>query len=235
MNAEGRIAHSERKRLRRGGADCSYTQGMDVDLTALPVPDWNLVCPRCRYPLQGLPAHRCPECGLALDMSKIVAPWTRVRGPRFSGHELPIPDFGLGCGGCGTPLLGWSTRQCPECGAMFDPEARRPAKAWFAVEPEMCGPMLTPMVEMLLAGEYVPHFYLDHKTFLDISLGGSARGARLMVHREFYYELLWLLREEAKRVERERASVGDEWRCGQCGADNPGNFDLCWSCLTRHD
>ena len=30
-----------------------------------------LVCPRCSYDLRGLPAARCPECGVAFDPSRL--------------------------------------------------------------------------------------------------------------------------------------------------------------------
>ena len=68
---------------------------MDIDLNTLPIPDWGLICPKCRYPLVGLPAHRCPECGTEFDMADVVQTWHRLRDPRFTGHELPLPDFGL--------------------------------------------------------------------------------------------------------------------------------------------
>ncbi|RMF77629.1 MAG: hypothetical protein D6744_11140, partial [Planctomycetota bacterium] len=67
---------------------------MELDVWQLPIPDWGLTCPRCRYPLRGLPSHRCPECGTDLDMEKLVEPWSRIREPRFDGTQLPIPNFG---------------------------------------------------------------------------------------------------------------------------------------------
>ena len=73
----------------------------DVDLGRLPIPDWDLTCPNCRYALKFLPQHRCPECGTVFEMEEVVTTWARVREPGYCGDELPVPDFGLSCERCG--------------------------------------------------------------------------------------------------------------------------------------
>jgi hypothetical protein len=51
------------------------------------------------------------------------------------------------------------------------------------------------------------------------------------VHNEFFFEVLWLIRraELDMEVGRMRAE-SDRWACPQCGEENPGNFEMCWSC-----
>ncbi len=43
-----------------------------LDLHALPVPDLELRCRGCGYPLAHLPSHRCPECGLGFRLMDYV-------------------------------------------------------------------------------------------------------------------------------------------------------------------
>jgi predicted amidophosphoribosyltransferase len=38
----------------------------------LPVPDFGLVCAGCKYPLQGLSRHVCPECGREFNPEKVL-------------------------------------------------------------------------------------------------------------------------------------------------------------------
>jgi len=47
---------------------------MSFDLYALPTPDLGLRCRICGYPLAGLGAHRCPECGTTFDYEEFVPP-----------------------------------------------------------------------------------------------------------------------------------------------------------------
>jgi rubrerythrin len=198
---------------------------MPVDLNQLPIPDWGLRCPTCRYLLRGLPSHRCPECGTRLEMAEVVRPWTRLREPRFSGEELPFPDFGLKCATCGRPLAGAPQRVCPACGEPFDPAAFLPAKKWHAVEPQEDQSLPFPMTESILVSEQVPHIVHETRTAFGIA------GWRLMVPSDFYFEVLWLIRQARNRIESQRAADGDEgWLCPQCNTNNPGGFELCWNC-----
>lgn len=203
---------------------------MEIDLNGLPIPDWGLECPQCRYPLVGLPLHRCPECGTEFDMAEIVKPWHRVRDPRFTGHELPLPDFGLLCRACQQPLAGAPTRQCPGCGAEFDPEAIRPYRQWFLVDQAMCGEVALVGLETLLAVERVPHTRAHRKALAEIYGVTDMVGSRLLVPREFFFEVLWLIRQAALDIQRIREHPGEQWTCSNCGESVPAHFDVCWNC-----
>lgn len=203
---------------------------MDIDLTRLPIPDWGLECPRCRYPLVGLPAHRCPECGTEFDIAEVVKPWHRLRDPRFTGHELPLPDFGLRCGACREPLAGATTRRCPKCRAGFDPEAIRPSRDWFIVDQPLCGDVALAGMEVILAAERVPYTRAPGKMLAEIYGVAKIVGSPLTVPREFYFEVLWLIRQAAEGIEQVRRDPGADWTCPACGEAVPDHFDVCWNC-----
>ena len=198
---------------------------MPVDVYQLPIPDWGLSCPHCGYPLKSLPSHRCPECGTELDMASIVPSWARLRDPRFTGRELPFPDFGLDCEHCGGPLAGAAERACSICGQPFDPRTMLPVEAWFVVEPDLGKPLPMALVESILTAEDVPHLVRE-------GLSAFGTGYRtLLVPREFYFELLWLIQDARRRIEAERqAPSGRSWCCRNCGAENPAGFERCWNC-----
>ncbi len=199
-----------------------------VDIRQLPIPDWGLACPSCRYPLRGLPEHRCPECGTRFDIRDLIRPWTRLRPPRLTGDELPLPDFGLTCEHCRAPLAGARERRCPVCGTPFDLSPRRPAGEWFVLEQFACRPLPIPGLEALLGAEQVPHIPMSESTVRELYTGGSPLPMRLRIAGEFYFEVLWLIQQ----VRREMAAARGRpaWRCPQCGEENPGNFDVCWNC-----
>ncbi len=197
----------------------------------LPIPDWGLTCPGCHYPLRGLPAHRCPECGRRIVVEELIGPWTRLRDPRFTGHELPLPDLGLRCHVCQHPLVGAAARTCPHCGAAFDPETWRPRRTWFILDAELCGKLPVPGVQALLAAESVPHFPMMEMTIGEIYGGQSIMVTRLRVPSEFYFEVRWLLERARRELEAVRAvGAQGQWRCPGCGEDNPVHFDICWNC-----
>ena len=204
---------------------------MDIDLWHLPIPDWELSCPGCRYALCGLPSHRCPECGLELDMPALVKTWTRLREPRWTGRELPIPDYGLTCSGCDDDLEGWESFACRGCGRVVSLEKFRPTATWFAIEPAMTGALLLPLIEGLLADQLIPFLTRDDKSLADIFFGGRTIGTKVLVASEFYFEFRCLMRREQRRVEAGRKIIGSErWRCPKCGSRVPGNFEVCWKC-----
>ena len=208
-----------------------YNGRVDIDLERLPIPDFGLVCPACGYPLRDLPEHRCPECGTKFAVKDLVRTWTRLRGPRFTGHESPLPDFGLACATCGQALVGAVEQRCPGCGAAFDPEAVRPKEAWFVLDARLCGDLPIPAVQALLAMEGVPHFPLTERTLGQIYGSESFVLAGLRTPSEFYYELLWLLRRTLNEVQAARATADrDLWPCPQCGEHNPAHFEVCWNC-----
>lgn len=206
----------------------------DIDYNQLPIPDWGLMCPNCGYSLRGLPSHRCPECGTQIDVRQLVRPWTRLRPPRFTGEERPLPDFGLSCAACGAALAGAVGRVCLSCGAAFDLAAVRPKGEWFVLDADICAELPIPGVQSLLAGEGVPHAPVNEKRLADLYGGGSVLPLQLRVPSEFYFETLWLVRQArvdaaAAQQARERGT-DTPWRCAGCGAENPGNFEVCWQC-----
>ncbi len=203
---------------------------MAVDILQLPIPDWGLECPRCRYLLKGLPRHRCPECGLRVDMREIVKPWTRVRDPRFTGRELPVPDFGLSCARCAAPLAGAPTAACSFCQTPFDLAALRPTREWFILDHVLCGPLSITGMQSLLAAEQVPFMPVNEQTLSELYGGQRILAHRLRVASEFFFETLWLIQRARGEFEAARAQVGRFWVCGGCGEENPGNFELCWNC-----
>lgn len=204
---------------------------MDIDLNQLPIPDWDLSCPQCGYPVRGLPTHRCQECGTPFDIRELVRPWTRLRPPRFTGQELPLPDFGVPCARCHVPLTGAVQRVCPHCNTPFDPETWPPKSEWFIVDQAVARGVAIPLVETLLANEYVPHAQADEKTVFELYGGQSITTTRLRVPREFYFEVLWLLCRARLDIAAARvAARRDQWRCRHCGARNPGHFEMCWNC-----
>jgi hypothetical protein len=203
---------------------------MDIDLNTLPIPDWGIECPHCRYPLVGLPSHRCPECGTRFDMAEIVQPWHRLREPRFTGHELPLPDFGLLCHACRHPLAGARQRACPACSAAFDPEAIRPRRKWFIVDQAMCGYVSLVGLEPLLAAERLPHMRAHGKLLAEIYGVAKIIGSRLLVPNEFFFELLWLIQKTSKEMQQVREQPGSPWTCPRCGEEVPDHFNVCWNC-----
>jgi len=203
---------------------------MDLDVTQLPIPDWGLHCPICDYPLVGLPTHRCPECGTPIDVAALVRPWTRLRAPWFSGRELPVPDFGLQCAGCGEPLAGAPERRCPACGGPFDLEHLRPRRRWFLVDAELCGDLPVAGVQALFSAEYVPHVPVMERTIGEIWGGASMMINRLRVPSEFYFDVLWLLRRAREEMDAARTAAETTWHCRACGEENPGHFEICWNC-----
>lgn len=203
----------------------------DIDLDQLPVPDWGLNCPKCRYPLRGLPGHTCPECGRAFKPEELVHSWTRLRDPRLSGGELPLPDFGVVCAACGMALAGAKARCCPVCGAAFEPLSWRPAGVWFVIDGALAGGLPMPLVEMLLSTEAIPYLVYDGRTVVDIYTGGSALGSKLLAASEFWYDF----REAVTRTRREmtidrQRQGASAWRCGGCGETVPAHFEICWNC-----
>lgn len=204
---------------------------MDIAFDQLPIPEWDLCCPHCAYPLRGLPSHRCPECGHYVDIEQIVRPWHRLRPPRFTGAELPVPDFGLGCTDCGRAVAGLASHVCPGCGREFDLQRYGPAKAWFVLDHRLTGELAIPGVQSILGAEHVPHFPVGELTVAEIYGGRSMTVTALHVPAEFFFEVLWLLQRIRSEVRASRgAGARPPWSCPSCGEENPGNFELCWSC-----
>ncbi len=206
---------------------------MDVDLQQLPIPDWGLQCPQCEYPLYGLPTHRCPECGTIIDVASLIRTWTRLRDPLFTGHELPIPEYGMLCSACGCTLDNSPTLACRGCGRDVSDQLTPPKTPWFRVHSSICRRFTIPQVGMLLEAELIPFLLSDERSVIEIHAGGAAIGGRLSVPSEFYFDLLWLLERERRKNEAAPArGAHAAWDCQACGEHNPANFDICWNCGT---
>lgn len=203
---------------------------MQIDIHQLPIPDWGLICPKCSYPLRGLPQHRCPECGQTLDMNALVQTWTRLREPRFTGDELPLPDFGMHCGACDAPLAGAAEHACPVCHEPFDPQKLRPAQTFFLVDDRFCAgvPLSSVQAEMLM--ERLPHKVSRETNVQELYMGSRVSGSSVLVPSEFYFETLWMLQRLSRELQAARRDAGAEWTCASCGEAVPGNFTMCWNC-----
>ncbi len=200
---------------------------MEIDIEQLPIPDWNLVCRTCGYPLKSLPRHRCPECGLEVVMSELVQPWTRLREPQFTGRELPLPDFGLVCGDCEVPLAGATEFRCPGCRAPFDPRDGAPAGKWYKIPPALLGELPPQVVEIVLAEEFIPYVRRERRDLSRILGVDALADVRIEVPGEFYFDLLAGLR----RHELTAADPTDpDWTCSNCQEPNPPTFTICWNC-----
>lgn len=202
---------------------------MSIDLYQLPIPDWGLECPRCHYPLRGLPQHRCPECGLDIDVAELVRTWTRLRPPRLTGRETPLRDWGLVCSGCRYPLRGLPSTVCPECGRDNDPREQLPRQRWFALDDIKTVPLTFQELLILLQEEQIPHIRTEEKGLQQIYGGG--RADRVRVERDYFFDFLDALdRYRQTLSERRHAAAHVTWRCPECGEENPGNFEVCWQC-----
>ena len=202
---------------------------MEIDLYQLPIPNWGLRCPTCRYRLRGLAHHVCPECGTELDMGEIVQSWHRVREPWYTGDEFPVLDFGLTCSQCAGSLTGAAQHVCPTCGLDFDPLLLAPPWKWFQIDHHNSAGLPQHIVVDLLTDAHVP-YVLSHERGIADVLGGMA-AQRLRAASEFYFDFLFLITQEAKRLaQRRSAAQSHTWKCTHCGEENPGSFDVCWNC-----
>ncbi len=207
----------------------------EIDIHQLPIPAWDLLCPGCRYVLTGLTSHRCPECGLDLDMADVVQPWHLVRSPTFTGRERPLPDFGLECRSCDEALVGAVGSMCVKCAAPLDLDQFKPASEWFTVDRVIRRGIPMELIEAMLTEEYVPFRIEKDRTYREIYGLTATDPLRIRVMSEFFFDFLRLVRvrEEEHRCDVERSSPG-EWPCPDCGEKNPGHFDICWSCSADH-
>lgn len=202
---------------------------MSFDVNQLPIPDWGLHCPKCSYPLRGLPSHRCPECGASLMMQEIVQTWTRLRDPTYSGQELPIPDFGLACPHCGMALAGTLTHRCVQCAESIDMEAFRPNRKWFEADLWTGANPVAGNIDELLATDMIPYTRAIGRTASDVFLARGASVGVLYVSSEFFFDFLAHMRQ----MRIDRATVAEkrpDWTCPSCAEIVPGNFEICWNC-----
>lgn len=153
----------------------------------------------------------------------------------FDAHALPVPDLGLRCLQCGYPLAGLSVHRCPECGRQFSVDEHIPSGDFPVVIIDGKPALVTPEI-MELMQKYQIVFTqrtgpMENVYSMNLSLAGKCE---LAVARERYFEVIDLLRRrETGEPMPEPPIVGDaaaEWTCKTCGEENPGNFELCWSC-----
>jgi len=196
---------------------------MTVDIYQLPIPEWHLRCPKCDYLLNGLPGHRCSECGVLLDMASIIPPWARLREPQFTGEELPVPDFGLYCKKCDAPLSGAIRHVCPLCHEPFEPSMLRPTKAWFVANKIVKDEIAPQILALMLEREFLPYTLEEKQNPVTGLLTWS-----LHVMSDFYFDFLWLVRR--RRNEAADVTTKQEWLCPACKNENPANFETCWQC-----
>lgn len=62
---------------------------MPFDPSTIPMPDLGALCRICGYPLVGLGAHRCPECGWQFSLGDLIPPgeWPIVQ---LYGQPVPV-------------------------------------------------------------------------------------------------------------------------------------------------
>jgi len=200
---------------------------MPVDIHQLPIPDWGLLCPGCRYPLVGLPSHRCPECGLALRMDEIVPTWAPLRPPEFTGRELPVPDWDLHCRACKAPLTGAASHDCPACGRPCDPDEHRPQRPWFVVDEALARGLSLVIVALELDAAQIPYHPQRNTGRLDAILGRFAPGPTLLVPSEYSFDVREVVRRARAAAQ---TAAGPDRPCPHCGELCPPNFQLCWNC-----
>src|SRR5688572_24548088 len=66
--------------VRRPGRAKANGPVTEAELVARELAGRDFDCPRCRYPLRGLPGNICPECGFEITRSRLrfgVAHWRR--------------------------------------------------------------------------------------------------------------------------------------------------------------
>jgi hypothetical protein len=200
---------------------------MDVDAyRALPIPEWlGLNCPKCDYPLRGLPEYRCPECGLQFNIDDLVTPTTPLRLPNITAKTRPVPNLDLECRKCAYPLRGLPDDRCPECGETFDLEDFIPPGQWVEA------PGSASLTESILLFSHlrslgIPCLFEDLKGPLgirgaDVLLGNKQ--VSLRVRRDYYFDAVDAVINAAEGSDT-------PWTCPNCSEKVPGNFDVCWKC-----
>jgi len=213
-----------------------------------PIPDMGLTCHNCGYSLTGLTGSRCPECGVrfslremfedtsaygAVDLTASADPadaHLKRREPAFTGHERPLPDFGLLCGTCESPLKGAADDHCPVCGDHFDSGEFTGNRDWVDIG-RYVPRSLSHAVREILYQSQVP--YLVDNARLQIMYGGKlpfASGA-LRVHREFFFDAMFAIAQSVRPAE---PYARRPWACPACGEEVPAGFEICWNCGGAH-
>ncbi len=200
---------------------------MDLEAyRALPIPMWlDLSCPKCAYPLRGLPEHRCPECGHEFNIDDLVRSGTPLRPPEITARTRPVPDLGFTCRKCDYPLKGLRGDRCPECGESFNLTDFIPPEPWG----QIAGAATT--TETLLIFSHLRSLGIPC-TLDDMSAPLGTRGADvilgdtrklLRVRRDYYLDALAAIIAATEPPDQ-------PWTCPNCSEEVPGNFEVCWKC-----
>lgn len=129
------------------------------------------------------------------------------------------------CRGCGYRLEELREPRCPECGAAFDP-----------ADPSTFRVALAHPAEL---GEYsaeVTALSVQHELLVEgilSSLEASTRGVTGVLARQIYRVFVDAADLDAAGAVLKRVGERSEeqsWRCGGCGEEVPGGFELCWNC-----
>jgi hypothetical protein len=211
-----------------------------------PILDIGLTCPTCEYSLTGLTGDRCPECGNHFRLAELMDEASEAeqdatlrasaadppdhhvarRKPEFTGHERPLPDFGLTCPSCGMELAGAAGEECPSCGERFDLDSLAGGDEWGNVSRLVARDVVT-TARALLYESQVP--YVTQTSALQ-GIYGVGPASSLFVPREFLFDALHVL--GADRPEEDAGRKEPDWLCPSCNEANPGDFDVCWHCQT---
>lgn len=202
---------------------------MSIDIHQLPIPDWDVVCPACGYPLRGLPEHRCAECGQRFNIADVVKSWHTLRPPQFTGRESPLPDFGFTCDKCSESIAGSLDQRCRACGRLFDLDVEMPRRDWFRISLITQGRLESEVVAAELEHEAIPfRWETAEGTPQRLYMGVGTWARDLLVRRDFYFDaraaVLACLRRHAELKDR------GPWTCERCAEENPPTFELCWKC-----
>lgn len=211
-----------------------------------PIPDLGLTCSECEYTLTGLTGSHCPECGKEFDVWELLdtedpsdealdQPGMDVptdhhatqRAPVFTGRERPLPDFGLFCGECESPLAGAEADACPACGCPFDLFGDIDEAAWLPIR-AFVPPNVADAGRSILYAADVPYVLYNTSVIPNFFRPVSRD---LMVPREFYFDALHALAETAGPAGEQ---IQEAWVCPECDQDVPAGFALCWSCGRPH-
>ena len=153
----------------------------------------------------------------------------------FDPEALPVPDLGLLCRGCGYPLAGLSQHRCPECGRQFTLDEYIPPGdfPFLIYEGKEVRPTLDTIELLNLARIPYMHVMPPGDTVLSsMGLNPDKPRGHLSVPRDLYFQTIHLLRQRdlGKTIETPSDVDREDWKCPGCDEENPGTFDLCWSC-----